>query len=176
MTPAQIQTFSTAIAAETDATVVAALAAGNNNALLSWYNSDASPEENVWRTSVSVDQTIEAIDWTEFMGVPVEGGDDIAGIKAATEQGTEYARQNLALTMLLSNGEFNPSLQTVRDALAAIFAGDANTRAAILAIAKRAATNVESVFFTGAVQGAQVMGYEGPCTLQNIRDAVAMIS
>lgn len=172
LSEAQLVTFGTHIRANTDPVIVAALAAGNYTVIAGWYNQEASPPVPVWKTSVSVDEANNGIVWTEFMAVPVLGGDDLAGLKLAIEQGTTYARQNAALEQLFRNGSFDPSLQSIRDSLSVIFAGDEETIAALLALAKENARNIEVVFTGAPVQGAGVREFVGTTTWNEALAAV----
>lgn len=172
MTPEQLPVFKAHILANTDPVVVQAVADGAHNAIAAWYNEDTNPPVSVWKTSVSVDDANDAIDWTEYMSVPVLGLPDLAGTKRAIEQGTTYARQNNALNQLLRNGDFNPSLQTIRDALGVIFSGDPNTIAALLALAKETANRVEEVFVSGPVQGAFIRAFIGDTNANEVSAAL----
>lgn len=168
LTSTQLVTLKDHIVANTDQTVIDALAEGNNNAIRDWYNTDASPNFWVFRSFVSdMDLKESAIDWTEHLALTL----------------VELA----VFEKLIAGGGFNPENENVRNGLAAIFAGgfQANTRNAILDLAARLATEAETVFATTATgpaggdgsakTQAAIAVVEGNLSTQDIRDAVALI-
>jgi hypothetical protein len=159
MTPEQLQTFADDIA------VNGAIVGLSNSDIVIWYNTIASPDFWVFKSSVTVDAVVEAMDWAADYAT---FKDDVAGI-----------------SLLLQNGTYRPVEPGAREALNAVFAGAANTKTAVLNVATRTATRGEQVFAettTGPGGGdgtAQVNSaiarFEGNVTLQNVRDAKALI-
>ena len=130
MDQTQLTTFGNHIRANQDATVVAALTVGNLGDIRDWYSAESATY--VWKPSLSVQEMRdEAFDWVEVVAL-----------------GTNPL---LALQVLLNQDTVNPSKASVRGAFASIFGGPqyVNTRTALTAIAKRLATQLESVFAAG---------------------------
>ncbi len=165
MTPAQLQTFADDIENNTNQTVIDALAAGNNNGIRSWYNETASPDFWVFKGSIPVDSIVGAMDWAT----------DYAAFKDDMD----------AIRFILDNGTYDPQPVNARNALSEIFSGATNTKAAILAVATQKATYFQKLFSTstsgpgggnGSAQGQSALAsILSDCTLQNVRDAVALI-
>ena len=187
MTPEQITTFAAAIAANTDQTIVDALAAGNNNAIVAWYNQTASPAVWVFKDSVDTDSAFKAIDKSEYIDVPASGGTTVTQLIQALEAASLARRQEVALNLMFANGTYDPSLEANRDALVAIFPSSMpNTRAAMLADGTRQATYAEALFITTASgpaggdgssqNNSAIAGFIGSVSLQDVRDAVAIIN
>lgn len=134
LTPAQSQTLANAIKNSTDPMVVAALAVGNDggpNGLLEWCNANSTFV--VWKTFV-----IKADVGKAF----------IASALAAITAGNNDKLSSFALW---NPDGVNPSRIDTRQFFDDIFsvAAGATTRAALLALWKRFATNAEKVFCTG---------------------------
>ena len=93
-------------------------------------NQIAAPGYFVFVTSVSVDDVRESLDYDEVLH--------------ATTGLTQI--QQFGFNTLFSNGTYDPSLQSSRDALVKIFpVGMSNTRAAVLADATKLATIAEKL-------------------------------
>lgn len=158
LTQAQLQTLKTDIEANTDPTVIAALAAGNDNAIAAWYNGDASPNYYVWKTLVTVDELREAVDWAEVV--------------------TSLTTNDLLSFQLLTASDVDPSNASIRTAFTEIFsvAQEPNSRAALIAIAKRVATNTEKLFASNSGTGVEgdpdTMTFEGNITDDDVRAAL----
>lgn len=133
-------------------------------------NVTASPSVFVFVTSVSVDDVRKSLDWNEVL-------DGATGLTAI---------QQFGFNVLFSNGDYDPSLESNRDALVKIFpVGMSNTRAAVLADATRLATIAENLLAadgTGpgggngsAAAQARVMGEgaEGNITVAILQEAEA---
>jgi len=170
LTEAQLQTLADDMEANTDQTVIDALAAGNNNALVAWYNGQASPDFWVFKHSVDVDEVRRSIDWSEVL----DGTDGLS------------VRQQWGFNTLMHNGTYDPSEANNRNGLVAIFpASMPNTRAAMLADATTLATYAEALFAEtasgpaggdGSAQNKSAIAvFAGSLSLQDIRDAVALI-
>jgi len=171
MTEDQKQTYAAFLEASTDQTVIDALAAGNNNALVTWSNQEADPTFWVFMNSVSVDEVRRSLDWSEVLH----------GTTGLTEL------QQFGFDALLHNGTYDPSEENNREGLTKIFPVTMpNTRAAVLNDAVRHATNAEQVF---AVEASGPAGGDGSAkaqaaiaefyssvSLQDIRDVVAIIN
>ena len=106
----------------------------------------------VWRTDVSAYKIREVLVWAEYDSLSV-------------------SKQN-AFSFLCSNGSINAALANVREGIASIFAGpgQALTRAALIAIAKRPANRIEKLLATGTGSDASpaTMVHEGSIPYQYI--------
>ena len=157
LTSAQLVTLKAAIAAETNPTLVAARTAGATGAMADWYN--LASTFVVWKTSVPVAQVGNAMDSVE-----------VAGLTTANTN-------RLQVMAAYAGVAFNPSVANVRAGFDSVFsgAGGVNTRAALLALWKRFATNAEKLFATGngadATPGALV--FEGNVRNEDIVAALA---
>lgn len=102
-----------------------------NFAIADWYNQNASPAWTVWKTAIPTKDVKLAIVWTEYIG---------------RSQG-----ERDAFEFMLSNGTINGADTNIRQGIADCFSGPsgATTRANLLAMAKRSATNVEKLFSSG---------------------------
>lgn len=133
-------------------------------------NAVKSPGVFVFVTSVSVDDVRKSLDWDEVLH-------ETSGLTQI---------QQFGFNTLFSNGDYDPSLESSRDALVKIFpVGMSNTRAAVLADATRLATIAEDLLAadgtgpgggngTAAAQ-SRVMGEgaEGPITVAILQEAEA---
>lgn len=133
-------------------------------------NQVASPSVFVFVTSVSVDKVRESLDWDEVL-------DPTTGLTQ---------KQQFGFNTLFSNGDYDPSLVSSRDALVKIFpVSMSNTRAAVLADATRLATIAENLLASNgtgpgggngsAAAQSRVMGEgaEGPITVAILQEAEA---
>lgn len=117
---------------------------GNDTAIAAFYNTQASPDFYVWRSSVSKDeyQNTESADATTFSWSGTGG-------YIARSQGERDAWDEL----FTEEGFVNPSRLNVRLAFTDIFSGSGaqaqNNRNHLLRISKRKATRVEVLFATG---------------------------
>lgn len=167
MTPDQLQTFADAIAAETDQVIVDALAAGNNQAIVSWYALNVSPDYWIYRKSVPAKEVADAINLQNMVDIVASDMDRVLAM---------FRIRNL------DGGEFHGDVESDRTAWDDVFsaaAGD-ESQQAIAALWTRLATNFESVFAlstgTGAdAANADTVSLEGVPSLQDVRDAVALI-
>ena len=171
LTQEQIATFAAHLEANENQTIIDALASGNNNAIVAWYNQTAEPAVWVFRHSVDVDEVRRSLDWDEVL----DGTDGLT------------VRQQWGFNTLMHNGTYDPSEENNRQALIRIFpASMSDTRAAMLADATRNATYAESIFIqaatgpgggNGSAQGQSAIAvFEGDISLQDVRDAVAIIN
>jgi hypothetical protein len=141
LTDQQMTTLAAAIRASADAGVIAALAIRNDVLLTNWCNSAGTFV--VWKTSLTAQQMHSAYVWTEL--------DTLSQSKFNQ------------LTLMLSQGSVDPSQANIRQGFTDIFAGGATTgtRTALIALAKRFATQAEKMFATGtgtnAAPGALVL-------------------
>lgn len=187
LSSAQLATFAADLEANTDQDVTDALAAGNNNAIVAWYNQQASPAVWVFRSSIDTDTAFDAIDKSEYVDVPASGGSTVAQLVQAIEAASLERRREFALELMLHNGTFDPSVESNRDALTDIFPPSMPlTRASLLEASTRQATYAEALFISaasgpaggdGSAQGqAALAGFTGSIALQDVRDAVAIIN
>ncbi len=142
LSPAQLSTLKTNITANT-ATVTYAGSptqikdvpnnGDGNAAVAAWYNLAASPSFTLWKKLVPITTVGEKFDAGE-----------LAGLTSLNTQRLQCLAAWLAMGV-------NPSLAGVRQFFDDVFsgAGGANTRAALLALWKRLATNFEKLFATG---------------------------
>ena len=156
LTDTQLAVFSAALAAETDADLVALRDAGNTGGVAAWYNEDSSFW--VWRTSVPVGEYRDALTWTEV---------DL--LTAGKARIWEWLTGLMTLPL-------QPSKQAVRQGLADCWASNSATRPALIAISKRLATRGEEIFATGtgteATPGDLV--FEGSITNEDVIKALAV--
>ena len=130
LTEEQIATFATDIEANTDPVIVQARAEGNNNAIRDWYNTEASPEFYLWRTSMSVaEMRTEHFNWAEI-------------VNSLNTNGL------LSLLLLIGQESLDPRKECIRQAFASIFSGPnlENTRTALLAASMRLAGYAQKLF------------------------------
>lgn len=131
LTPAQRVALSADICANTDPAVIAAVAVRDDGAIASAYN--AASAFIVWREAVSSEEYREVVDWSEVISL------------SSGELG--------AFNLLTGNMQFpyNPTAENVRTGLGSIFtqAQQPNTRAALIALSKEAASLFEELFATG---------------------------
>lgn len=120
-------------------------------------NLRAVPDFTVWRTNVPVAQVGIAFNSSELAGL------------------TTANTNRLQVMSSYSGGSFNPSQADVRAGFDTVFsgAGGTLTRAALLILWKRLATNVEKVLATGTGSNAApaTMGYEGPIGADDVQQA-----
>jgi hypothetical protein len=161
LTPAQLQTLRTDIAADPTFSALPNTTAANSQ-IAAAYNLAASPDYWVWRTFVPDSEIYQATvdtttwSWTIFI---------------ARSQGERDAWRQ----MVNMAGGINPSLLNVRNGIADIFsgAGGLAQRTYMLNVSRRLATRVEKLFASGSGTTASPsnMGAEGPITLTNVEDA-----
>lgn len=117
------------------ATAVSAVPHGSQNAqtVADWYNLPRSQSWTVWKKSVTVKAVGDAINSTELAGL------------------TSLNTQRLQTLAQYTDGTFDFSLADRRNAFNDIFsgAGGATTRASLLVLWKRLATNAQKLFSTG---------------------------
>ena len=164
LTDAQKTTLGNDIRANTNLTVIDALATGSNNALKGWYNGQAVPDFWVFKGSVSVDAITAVMDWSANYAV--------------------FKDDMPAISFLLQNGSYDPRPVKAREALTAVFAGAGATQNAILVESTRLSSEAEKLFSSattgpggggGSTQGTSaVSAFEGELSLQDIRDALSL--
>lgn len=136
LTPAQATTLAAALRAETNQTVIDALAIRNDNGLTDWCN--ATTSYIVWRTSVPLEEIMRnGMDWTRV--------DNLSVGKARIWD------------WLSRLGTINPSQVNVRAGIDATWVGtaaDLAVRAAVYTHCKRAATWAEKLFASGTGSNA----------------------
>ncbi len=156
LTPAQLLTLKAAILAETDPTFVADRAAGATGAMADFFNA-SHPTYVVWKSSVPLTQVVANVDGVELVG--------LTSVKLAAYQ------------CLLLAGSVNPSSDRTRAGFDQVFsaAGGATTRPLLLALWKRAARRIESLYAAGTGTNAvpATLVYEGTITSAHISEALA---
>jgi len=100
--------------------------------IAAFYNADTSPAVEAWKSQVDHDTVTEEVDWAEYVAI------------SRQKQG--------AFSLLTRERILRTGLENVRTGLQEIFtaAESPNSRAALIAIAKRTMTVCEEVFSTGA--------------------------
>ena len=126
MTDAQLQVYSDSIAANTDPTVVNAVAAGDHQAIAEWYNDVSIPD--VWTLVSSISRTgmIASMDWPNEYDPGFK--DDIEAI------------------IFITGDSYDPRPVESRNALNAAFSGAPNTKAGILGLATALTSYVRALF------------------------------
>jgi hypothetical protein len=154
LTDAQQTALAAAIRASADPTVIAALALRNDVALAEWCNSASTFV--VWRPEVPVADYRDAITWTE-----------VDALTTGKARIWEWLTARMTLPI-------NAASAAVRQGIADAFGAGTATRAALLAVSKRFASQVESLFATGtgtdATPGALI--YVGPVSLTEVSVAL----
>jgi len=119
------------------------------------YNLAADPAYIAWRSNVSTYEVRDVLVWSEYDSLSV-------------------SKQN-AFEFLCSNGIVNASRINVREGIASIFAGpnSANTRAALIAIAKRTTSRIERLLASGTGSDASpgTMTFEGILPWQEVHNS-----
>jgi hypothetical protein len=164
LTSQQLQTLKTDLAGNTNTVTVGGVSTAIKDvprngdtafAVAAWYGQAANPAFVVWRTNISKDEVNNAVDWTEVVALTTNN--------------------LLAFGLLKDQNKIDGSDSDIRAAFNAIFptATKPNTNAALLALAKRSASNVEKLFATGTGTTAApaTMGYEGQVTGQDVVSA-----
>jgi hypothetical protein len=161
----QLVALSNDIAFHIEPVITDALNKGDNNAIVDWYNSVASPDFWVFKSLVDVKDILGSMDW-------------------ATDYAT-FQSDVPAMSLLFTSGQYDPQTVQARDALNAIFAGASATKAAILAASVRTASNIEKLFATtttgpGGGNGSlstqsAIAVFSGTIDRRDVRAAVAMI-
>ena len=161
LTPVQLAAFSADLAGNEDPTVVAALAEGNNNAILAWYTSEASPGFYLWRTSLPIQEMRDQhFDWGEIV---------------------DNLTTNALLSLLVLTGQdrVDPSRASIRAAFTKLFSSPQmpNTRGALAEAAKRLATAIQKLFATGGDGSSDdpALAVVESITINDVRGAVALI-
>lgn len=130
LTDAQYTALAAHIRANTDPAVVAALGIRNDTEMARLYNLDSA--FRVWRTSMTKADLRASFIWSEV----------VTNLSATDWQ---------AWAEMTADGSVDPSDANIRAGFAEIFKGGqvANTRAALVAAAKRFASVYEGIFATG---------------------------
>lgn len=158
----QLAAFATALAAETDPTLVLARDQGATPLIAAWYNATPDPAIIVWRTVVTQDEIMQnGFDWVRV--------DNLANGKARI---WEWMFTN-------ETRSFNPSKANVRAGIEEVWKGtaaDLAVRAAVYVHCKRAATRIEQMFAigTGTDESPSTMGFEGNLTETDVTQALAL--
>ena len=154
LTVEQRTTLAAHIRANQDADVMAALAVRNDTELRRLYNLPSS--FIVWREIILPEEYREAMVWTE-----------VDGLQVGKARIWEWVTQQMTIPL-------DATKSNVRAGLAEVFPANQNTRGRLLAIAKEAATVVESIFSTGTGTAASpgVRVVVGDVSLEDIGRAL----
>lgn len=160
MTPAELQTLKTAIAAETDAEFVGYRTNGQTGLMANWFNGDST--FIVWRQNVETAEIGKTVNYNAVGAL------------------TSANSARVTLFYQMNPMDFEP-LSDVRNFFADTFSGALGgagqaTRDALDALWKRAASHVEALFTTGT--GTTVspgnLVYVGPVTEYEVTQALAL--
>jgi len=158
LTPAQLPVLKAAIAAETDPTFVGYRTANSTGAMADWYNEATSPAFVLWRTNVTIRETGQAFNGTEWAGMTTANHTRLQTVAQYLDQG------------------YNASLADVRAMFNDIWsgAGGATTRASLLALWKRVSSKVEKIYATGTGSDASpaTPTFEGRITNDDVLAAL----
>jgi hypothetical protein len=158
----------------------------NDQAIADWYNTTATPDFNVFRTNVSIDEVFDAVTWANF--TPADAPDATVqwSNRSLACQGKQFNLQ----TMLSGRTFFSAAKATLRgglnDATTNLPSGVSGTNRSggwttILPILRRLANRVEKLFGVqtagvgvvstdplGATTNPALMTYEGKITAADI--------
>lgn len=151
---AQLATLRTALLADTDPAVAAAVSARNDTEVARLYKLDSAFW--VWRTSIPAEEYREAIVWTE-----------VDGLQVGKARIWEWVTAQMTMPL-------DASKANVRQGLADCWSAQSSTRPALLAIAKRFANKAEAVFATGTGTEANpgTLTFEGEITIEDVGRAL----
>ena len=158
LTDAQWATFKADILANTNQTVIDAVAAGDAGVIAGWYSEDASPDYWVYKDLVPIDEVSRVIEL-----------DDVANM-------TTGDNEKLKTFYAVRQGGVFASKQSDRDGFDDIFsaaAGD-DSQQALLALWKRLASNIEKLFAVGAGSSGTPSdaGFLGQISYQDVARAL----
>lgn len=132
----ELRAFRTALLADTDPKVVAALAIRNDNEIARLYNQDTDPPFYVWKEAVTQDEIMQnGFDWVRV--------DNLTNGKARI---WEWLFKN-------ATASINPKKNNVRAGIAECWKGTAADNAVRLVVfghCQKVATKAERIFSTGA--------------------------
>ena len=154
LTTAQLQALKADIASDP---VLDALPKNSDGAfaIAQAYNLAADPIFVVWKTDVPTSDCKKAMVWTEYIDRSVGERD--------------------AWVFMLSNGTINAADVNIRQGIQDIFSGPngAGSRAALIAIGKRNASRIETLFAEGTGSDASpgTMTFEGSLSYQDVMQA-----
>ena len=157
MTPAQIVTLAADIQTHPELDQHWVGEANGTVEIRNYYNVPDPTLADCWKTSLSLLQALDVVNWTEFIG---------------RSQGERDAFRMI----FMGFGVVNPSKLNIRTAFLDIFSGPsgATTRVALTAVAKRKMTRAERLFATDGT-GVFTLVYEGQVQSEDARDAIALI-
>lgn len=145
LSSAQLQTLKTAIAANTNQINGVAIntlpnTSDANFAIAFWYNLAASPDFTIWRRRVFLAEIATKLNGTELAGL----------------SSLNHTRLQTVITLLNASGGMDASVTDMRQFFDDIFsgAGGTNTRASLLILWKKLATNIQKLFSTGTGSNA----------------------
>ena len=165
LSPAQLTTLKAAINAETDATIVAARAAGDTPTIAKWYNQQHAPATKAWLSAADRRTIDEAADYASFDGI-VAGKRDAWRLfldGAPRHFGKPRNRQAVTDVWGASN-----SSSTVAFAILS-----ACTRNITRAEAVLGGSNTESIGSSTGQVPAIDLTWEGPLSAADVVDALA---
>ena len=157
MTPAQIVVLAADIQTHPELDQYWVGAANDNVQIKHYYNAPDPSLADCWKTSLTLLQALDVVNWTEFIG---------------RSQGERDAFRMI----FMGFGAVNPSKPNIRTAFLDIFSGPggATTRAALTAVAKRKMTRAERLFATNG-SGVFTLVYEGQVQSEDTLAAMQLI-
>ncbi len=164
LTDAQLVTYKSHIDANTDPTVVQAVADGANNVITTYYDDESDPEYWIFRREVPMEEVRDAIDAMDIVTMQTADRDRmLALLEVRAERGFsgESGNDILAWDDVFSS----PLVDTSQQAIAALWT--------------RVARNIETVFAQGTGTGADadnadVTTYQGGVTIEDTRKAMEL--
>ena len=150
LTSVQQSSLKTHIEASIDPVIVQALIDGTMVVIADTYNLVVSPDYFCFRSSITIDEVRELVDWSEVV--------------------LQNTNTLLAFQILMNAETLNPDNSSIRQAFTSIFSGPggANTRTALSNASKRLVTLAEKLFAIGAGDGSSgnpdSFGFEGNLT------------
>jgi hypothetical protein len=154
LTPAQRTTLRTFLLAQTDQTLVDAIAGGNDGAVANWLNAEASPQFFVWRSTTPVDDVTDAILWAKMTPADAPDGTQIWANRSLAAQGKQFNLQNIFLgrnVVATGKGNIRTAIEDSLTNLPTAVAGAVQGAGwnAVKAAISRPANRLEKSFATG---------------------------
>lgn len=173
MNQTQLDAFKVAILAE--ASLAAAVAAGQDGTVADFFNQVAAPQFNVWRSSTPANDIADAINWQNL--TPSDSAD---GTATFTNRALVCQAKQINIQVLLQGREtVNSARSNIRagfqDALTNLPSGVGGASAtggwgAVKAAMTRSATRAEKLFAngTGTQANPADLGWEGTVSAQDV--------
>ena len=183
LTSAQLATLKASIASNSG-TLATAIAQRDGPVISAFYNAIASPAFSVWRTNVKSQEIFDTITWANFTPNDAADGTAIFTNRLLVIQTKQMNLQNMLIGRDIVDMSKSNIRAGLRDAVISLPAGTggASVSAAgasavtLLTVCVRNSTVGEKLFTLGSqttgTVTADVMGFEGNLSGQNILDAL----